>query len=199
MILKTPLGVPFVICVLCVFGLMFPVLVSAAEKNGQKNDQAQEYIQVRKIALKDARVQEAYQRADQRLDDRILEIDPSLKSYMDKRNGRQPAATEPVKARAATPAKHPAPAKTGAAGSEVYIVAKGDTLSSIAAQYNVSVASLKSANNITDERKLGVGQKLVIPSSKPIKTTTKAKSGINKPEAPAKKDESWWDKMKSDL
>jgi len=175
---------------MCAAGLAFPAMASAAESS---RDQAQEYIQVRKIALKDPRVQEAYQRADEKLDDRILEIDPSLKSYMEKRNGLQPAAGAPVKARAAaTPVKHTATApKTGTNG--LYVVAKGDTLSSIAVHYNVSVASLKSANNITDERKLRVGQKLVIPTAKSAVKATAT------PAPAAKAEPGFWDKVKSDF
>ena len=183
--IKYGLRIPLVMCVI---GLALPVLASAAESS---KDQAQEYIQARKIALKDARVQEAYQRADEKLDERILEIDPSLKPYMDRRKGQQPAASAPVKAKAATPVKHTAATPKKSTGA-AYVVTKGDTLSSIAVHYNVSVASLKSANNITDERKLRVGRKLVIPSAKSAAKTTAA--------APAAKAEpGFWDKVKSDF
>lgn len=180
--------------ILCVAGLAFPVLSSAVESS---KDQAHEYAEARKIALKDVHVQEAYQRADEKLDDRILEIDPSLKSYMDKRKGQKPEASAPVKAKTtAAPVKHTvAEPKSGRGG---YVVAKGDTLSSIAVHYDVSVASLKSANGIADERKLRVGQKLVIPAKsavKPTTSTTKARAA-----APAAKPEpSFWDKIKSDI
>ena len=63
-------------------------------------------------------------------------------------------------------AKRPTPKKPlqGApATSGSYVVAKGDTLTSIAARYRVSAADLKSANGIVDERKLQVGQTLRIP------------------------------------
>jgi hypothetical protein len=89
--------------IMCVAGLAFPVLSFAAESS---KDQAHEYAEARKIALKDVHVQEAYQRADEKLDDRILEIDPSLKPYMDKRKGQKPAASAPVKTKAAAPVKH---------------------------------------------------------------------------------------------
>ena len=193
MIIKS-LSLPLFVCVA---GLAFPALAHAAETPGQKNDQAQEYIQVRKIALKDARVQDAYKRADEKLNERILEIDPSLKSYMDKHGDHQPPAAAPAKP-AATPVKHTAPVKTTA--GDVHIVAKGETLSSIAAHYNVTVAGLKSANNITDERKLRVGQKLSIPSAKSTSSTKSAsKTIINKPASEPKKEEGFWDKLKSDF
>jgi LysM repeat protein len=78
-------------------------------------------------------------------------------------------------------------------------VAKGDTLSSIAVHYNVSVASLKSANGITDERKLRVGQKLVIPAKSAAKTTTAATPKAKTAAPSAKAEPSFWDKVKSDF
>ena len=64
------------------------------------------------------------------------------------------------------------------------MVTKGETLSSIGLQYKVSVASLKSANNITDERKLRAGQKLVIPKAKSDAAETKSEPDL-------------WDRLKS--
>ena len=55
-----------------------------------------------------------------------------------------------------------------------HVVAKGDTLSGIAAKYGVSVVALKSANHISDDRKLIVGRALVIPVS-PEKASAKGK------------------------
>ena len=150
-------------------------------------DQAQEYLQVRKIAMKDAHVQAAFQRAEEKLDERILEIDPSLKPYMDKRHGAAPTPKETKKAAPVPAPKHTAAHKPASgASATTHIIAKGETLSSIALQYKVSVASLKTANGITDERKLKVGQKLVIPSAKSSGT-------------PAKKETGFWDKVKSNF
>src|SRR5690606_4812084 len=47
---------------------------------------------------------------------------------------------------------------------DVYVIARGDTLSAIAARYNVSVATLKRHNGITSET-IRVGQRLKIPTS----------------------------------
>lgn len=44
-----------------------------------------------------------------------------------------------------------------------YIVKPGDTLSTIAAQYNISTAALMQANGITNPNVLAVGQQLIIP------------------------------------
>ncbi len=49
-------------------------------------------------------------------------------------------------------------------GEEIYIVKKGDTLSKIAKQFKISVNTLQSHNNITDPRKVRIGQELKIPA-----------------------------------
>jgi peptidoglycan DL-endopeptidase LytE len=59
---------------------------------------------------------------------------------------------------------------TGSSGNSTYVVKSGDTLSGIAAKYNVSVANLKSWNNLRSDVIL-VGQKLSIGK--------KASSGSN--------------------
>jgi len=114
----------------------------------------QEYQQVRKIALRDARVRAAYAEADEKLADRIVEIDPALKDYV---KNREAGRAAPVAKTA--PRK---PKQTPAKGS-THVVAKGETLGAISKQYGVTVDALKSANHITDERKLRAGQSITIP------------------------------------
>jgi stage VI sporulation protein D len=46
---------------------------------------------------------------------------------------------------------------------QTYVVQEGDTLSSIAQRYGVSVQALQTANGISDPDALLVGQVLVIP------------------------------------
>ncbi len=133
-----------------------------------------EYAQVRKIALKDSGVRAAYAKADAKLNAKMIEIDPSLKPLVEK-GGAAPAPAP------RTTAKQPV--RKAAASQSQYVVAKGDTLTSIAARYRVAVADLKSANGIVDERKLQVGQKLTIP----------AHSSTAKPAA--KKDAGLWNRM----
>ncbi len=48
-------------------------------------------------------------------------------------------------------------------GSPVYIVQPGDTLSAIAARFNVDTAELMNANNLSNPDQLAAGQQLVIP------------------------------------
>ncbi|MGE6555853.1 LysM peptidoglycan-binding domain-containing protein [Exiguobacterium artemiae] len=57
-------------------------------------------------------------------------------------------------------------------GSKTYTVKSGDTLYKIASLYNVTVAALAKANNITNYNLITVGQVLVIPGTTPPPTTT---------------------------
>src|SRR2546427_2788680 len=67
----------------------------------------------------------------------------------------------------------PAPANAAASGASpshlatgnTHIVARGETLTSIAKMYKVTVDELQKANHIEDGRKLQAGQTIVIPSS----------------------------------
>jgi N-acetylmuramoyl-L-alanine amidase len=49
------------------------------------------------------------------------------------------------------------------AGSNTHIVAKGETLTSIARMHKVSVEELQKFNHIENDRKLQIGQTLVLP------------------------------------
>ena len=58
---------------------------------------------------------------------------------------------------------------------KTYVVAKGDTPTSIAKKFKITSAQLLTANDIEDAHKLKIGQKLVIPAPKE-KTVTKEKT-----------------------
>ena len=142
-----------------------------------------EYQQVRTIALRDARVQAAYRDADRRLDAKIVQIDPALATFVKSRQDARDGAPAPKPVAkpftTARPSAKPVPAKPSAkpaANKATHIVASGETLGVIAAKHHVSVAALKSANHIQDERKLRVGQALTIPSGKTVPQTKKAES-----------------------
>ena len=55
------------------------------------------------------------------------------------------------------------PASAQTADGPVYIVQSGDTLSSIASRFNISLTDLMNANSIVDPNLLSAGQELVIP------------------------------------
>ena len=54
-----------------------------------------------------------------------------------------------------------------------HVVVKGETLTSIAKQYNIPINELKTANKIENERKLQIGQALVLPTPKTPETPNK--------------------------
>ncbi len=54
---------------------------------------------------------------------------------------------------------------SGSSASSVHVVAKGETLTSLARRYKVSVNSLAKTNDLTKEGTLQIGQRLVIPSA----------------------------------
>jgi LysM repeat protein len=88
--------------------------------------------------------------------------------------GSIPVAT-PAAPAAAAEFSSEAP-KAEAPDGKRHVVIKGETLTSIAKHYNITLAELQKANKGVDERKLQIGQTLVIPA-----TTT--------PEAPTDKKE----------
>jgi LysM repeat protein len=66
----------------------------------------------------------------------------------------------------ATPPPAPAPAVDASAHAEsgnTHTVAKGETLTSIAKMHGVTISELQKANHIENDRKLQIGQTLIIP------------------------------------
>lgn len=72
----------------------------------------------------------------------------------------------------ATEVASPAPAAAG----NTHIVAKGETLTSIARMHKVSVEDLQKSNHIENDRKLQIGQTLVLPGSSPAGTPSPSPS-----------------------
>jgi LysM repeat protein len=179
-------GTPFLLTATVL--LILP-LGSMAAGTSTSGDLEQEYAQVRKIALKDPKVQEAFRKADERLDEKIIQIDPGLKPIVD----RHSAASATVQTE--RPASEVHPASLPAAEGRHHIVVKGETLSSIAAHYNVRVATLEKVNHITDATKLRVGQRLLIPGAEVSETEPARESPTPEP----KENDGLWDKLKSNL
>ena len=157
---------------LCPFLALILAPVASAKAAGRELET--EYEQVRKIALKDPKVRAAFDRANETLNRKIIEIDPALKPIVAKQGAAKPG-----------PATGPAPASAKSTSEQIYVVARGDTLTSIAARFGVSAADLKSANGVADEHKLQIGQRLRIP---------KARTGA---QAATKNDANWWSRVKS--
>ena len=59
--------------------------------------------------------------------------------------------------------------------SVTHVVAKGETLTSIARHYKTSVSDLLKANKIEDDRKLQIGQVLTIPATRETETSNTKK------------------------
>jgi LysM repeat protein len=57
----------------------------------------------------------------------------------------------------------PEPTEPPAPTPQVYIVAKGDTMSKIANKFGVTVDAIQRANNISDPTQIQVGDTLTIP------------------------------------
>ena len=66
----------------------------------------------------------------------------------------------------ATPGTPPPPTVASGSGRR-YVVREGDTLSGIAARFDVSEAAIQEANGIDDPDALFAGQELVIPDPEP--------------------------------
>lgn len=75
-------------------------------------------------------------------------------------------AVAPESSVAPPPAAEVPKAEPVESGSATHVVAKGETLTSIAKHYRITVGSLLKMNKITDDRKLQIGQALIIPPPK---------------------------------
>jgi hypothetical protein len=158
--------------------LLFPCLVLSfhgasaapgAPGTASGADMAREYDQVRTIALRDPKVQRAFEKANAQLEAKILEIDPALENYV---KARKPAAVPGAGFVAAPPATagpvlkpliKPSESRGDLQRSRSHVLAAGETLGAVAARYRVPVADLRRVNHIKDDRKLVVGQVIVIP------------------------------------
>ncbi|MGH7938137.1 MAG: LysM peptidoglycan-binding domain-containing protein [Chthoniobacterales bacterium] len=74
----------------------------------------------------------------------------------------EPGASTPGASSAASEVR---PAVSPLPGGSTHVVTRGETLTSIAHQYKVGIGELQKLNHIQDDRKLQIGQTLVIPGS----------------------------------
>jgi LysM repeat protein len=82
----------------------------------------------------------------------------------------EPAAKTEVKPATEAPRAEPV-----ATPGTTHMVARGETLTSIAKHYKTSVADLLKANKIEDDRKLQIGQILIVPIAKDAEPPTPRK------------------------
>ena len=89
---------------------------------------------------------------------------------------REELAKAPVKEeRKAIPVKPVAETTPKAESKKSYVVAKGDTPTSIAKKFKITSTQLLAANDIEDAHKLKIGRKLTIPAPKETNKPKKSK------------------------
>jgi LysM repeat protein len=134
------------VCTLCTASAQSPA------PDGTKSvDAAQLEALAKKIDAQNAKI-DALSQEILRLEQQISHIRPGVMI------GEGAPATAPA---AAGSTSHPAGA------GNTHTVARGETLTSIAKMYKVTVDELQNANHIEDGRKLQAGQTIVIPTSSP--------------------------------
>ena len=145
-----------VVGIFCAIG-SFTLWIAFAENpvphQGRSADSTQLEALTKKIDEQNAKIDA--------LSQEILKLEQQLSHS---RPGVMIGEASPAPATAAAPAVsalHPA------AGGNTHTVARGETLTSIAKMYKVTVDELQKANNIEDGRKLQAGQTIVVPTSSP--------------------------------
>ncbi len=102
----------------------------------------------------------------QKIDQQNIKIDAlsqqilKLQQAIEQMKGVSPAAAPSPESIPAT-----APAVPVADGAATHVVTRGETLTSIAKQYKVGIEELQKFNHIENDRKLQIGQSLVIPGA----------------------------------
>lgn len=142
-----------IFCATFFFGLL--CIASAqtpAPKSRKSDDATQLEALAKKIDEQNAKI-DALSQEILKLEQQIAHIRPGVMI-----GESTPPATAPAAA-AGSPA-HPAAGNT-------HIVARGETLTSIAKMYKVTVDELQSANHIEDGRKLQAGQTIIVPVGSP--------------------------------
>jgi LysM repeat protein len=147
-----------IFCATFLFGLL--CIASAqtpASKSGKSDDTAQLEALAKKIDEQNAKI-DALSQEILKLEQQIAHIRPGVMVGESTPSGTSPAA-------AAGSPPHPA-------GANNHIVARGETLTSIAKMYKVSVEELQNANHIEDGRKLQAGQTIIIPVASPAASSS---------------------------
>jgi LysM repeat protein len=86
-----------------------------------------------------------------------------------------PAEQRPVAPPEAAPVATAVPETVAPEAAGFHVVAKGETLTSIAKHYKITVGELLKVNKIENDRKLQIGQTLAIPTLKPAEATQEKK------------------------
>lgn len=140
-----------IFCAISFFALWIASAESPAPHEGKSAESTQLEALAKKIDEQNAKIDA--------LSQEILKLEQQLSHS---RPGVMIGEASPAPATAAAP---PISASHSAAAGNVHTVARGETLTSIAKMYKVTVDDLQKANNIEDGRKLQAGQTISIPTA----------------------------------
>jgi LysM repeat protein len=147
-----------IFCATFLFGLLYVASAQTPESKSRKSDDTvQLETLVKKIDEQNAKIDA--------LSQELLKLEQQLAHI---RPGVMIGESTPSPASSAAPAvspPHPADGNT-------HIVARGETLTSIAKMYKVTVDELQTANHIEDGRKLQAGQTIIVPAASPAPSST---------------------------
>ena len=147
-----------IFCATFLFGLLCPASAQmSGSKSGKSDDASQLEALAKKIDEQNAKI-DALSQEILKLEQQIVHIRPGVMI-----GESTPSAASPAAAAGALP--HPA-------GANTHIVARGETLTSIAKMYKVGVEELQNANHIEDGRKLQAGQTIIIPVASPTASSS---------------------------
>src|SRR5947199_9716430 len=140
-------------CATFLFGLLCTGFAQTPEtKAGKSDDNTQLEALAKKIDEQNAKI-DALSQEILKLEQQIAHIRPGVMVGESTPSAATPGAP-------AESASHPMNGNT-------HTVARGETLTSIAKMYRVSIDELQKANNIEDGRKLQAGQTIAIPTAPP--------------------------------
>jgi LysM repeat protein len=145
-------------CATFLFGLLWTASGQTPAPKSRKSDNAVQLEElVKKIDEQNAKI-DALSQEILKLEQQLAHNRPGVMI-----GESTPSATTP--AAAAGSPSHPA-------GGNTHIVARGETLTSIAKTYKVTVDELQTANHIEDGRKLQAGQTIIIPAASPASSSS---------------------------
>jgi LysM repeat protein len=142
-----------IFCAISSFVLWTVSAESPAPQEGKSGESAQLEALAKKIDDQNAKIDA--------LSQEILKLEQQLSHI---RPGVMVGEAAPAPATAAASATS---ASHSTVAGNTHTVARGETLTSIAKMYKVTVDDLQKANNIEDGRKLQAGQTIVIPTASP--------------------------------
>lgn len=149
-----------IFCATFLFGLLCTASAQTpAPKPDKSDDATQLEALAKKIDEQNAKI-DALSQEILKLEQQIAHIRPGVMI-----GESTPSAASPAAAVAAGSSPHPA-------GANTHIVARGETLTSIAKMYKVTVDELQNANHIEDGRKLQAGQTILIPAASPAASSS---------------------------